>query len=175
MFFIRFSNIARWFVEQDENIRANGYSIYAEREEKTYIKDIDFTISAKIDRIEENEFNSVNIVDYKTGNTPSTSDVLSAKKPQLTIEAIILEEKYNKKADKLVYWSIKGKGDEKIQEINSNVSELVDRGRDGIKRLIAHFDVFENSYIATAFDLNDQNHYASDYKHLSRVEEWGYL
>ena len=80
-----------------------------------------------------------------------------------------------KKIDKLVYWSIKGKGDEKIQEIDSNISELVDRGKDGIKRLIARFNVFENPYIATAFDLNDQNHYASDYKHLSRVEEWGYL
>ncbi len=172
LFFIRFSNIARWFIEQDESVRANGYSVYAERVEKLYIKDIDFTLAAKIDRIEESETGSINIIDYKTGNVPSASDVLSAKKPQLTIEAIILE---NKKTDKLVYWSIKGKGDEKIQEIDSNISELVDRGKDGIRRLIAHFNVFENSYIATAFDLNDQNHYASDYKHLSRVEEWGYL
>lgn len=172
LFFIRFSNIAEWFIEQDEAVRASGYNVYAERIEKLYMKNIDFTIAAKIDRIEENEFGSINIIDYKTGNTPSTSDVLTAKKPQLIIEAIVLE---NKKTDKLVYWSIKGKGDEKIQEIDSDICELVNKGRDGIVRLITHFNVFENSYIATAFDLNDQNHYASDYKHLSRVEEWGYL
>ena len=172
LFFIRFLNIARWFINENENIRKNGYKVYAERKEKVYFKDLDFTLSAKIDRIEENNFGTINIADYKTGNVPSNSEVLSGKKPQLTIEAIILN---NKKIDKLVYWSIKGKGEESLKEIKADIQDLVKKGENGVKKLIAYFKVFENSYIATGYDLNDQNHYPSDYKHLSRVDEWGYL
>lgn len=172
LFFIRFLNIARWFINEDEKIRKDGYIIYAEKKEKLYFKDLDFTLSAKIDRIEQNNFGVINIADYKTGNVPSNSDVLSGKKPQLTIEAIILN---NDKVNKLVYWSIKGKGEENLKEIKANINDLVEKGRIGVKKLIAYFNVFENSYIATGYDLNDQNHYPSDYKHLSRVDEWGYL
>ena len=172
LFFIRFLNIARWFVNQDEMIRNDGYEVFAEQEKSRYFDDLDFTLSAKIDRIEKNNAGLINIADYKTGTVPSESNVLKAKKPQLVIEAIILE---NEKVDKLAYWSIKGKGEESINFIKANTSELVSKGKIGVKKLISYFRIFENSYIATTYDLNDENHHASDYKHLSRVDEWGYL
>ena len=52
LFFIRFINIARWFVEEDKKIREAGYNIYAENEKEMYIHDLDFTLSAIVDRIE---------------------------------------------------------------------------------------------------------------------------
>lgn len=174
LFFIRFSNIAKWFVDKDEEIRAKGYKVYAERIEKVYMKDLDFTLSAKIDRIEEGVSGKINIIDYKTGTAPGNSDVVKAKKPQLVIEAVIMDSK-NKKTESLAYWSIKGKNDEKIMEVKADVDELILRGEYGVRRLVSYFKVYENSYIATAYDLNEANHKPSDYKHLSRVEEWGYL
>lgn len=173
IFFIRFSNIAAWFIEQDENIRRQGYKVFAEKERKLYIQDLDFTVSAKVDRIEESNVGSINICDYKTGSKISNSDVIAGKKPQLTIEAIILE-KEGKSVDNLVYWYIKGKGSESKQEIKADIGELTENAEDGLRRLIAHFNMYENSYIATSYDLNSSG-YTSDYKHLSRVDEWGYL
>lgn len=176
LFFIRFINIARWFVEEDKKIREAGYNIYAENEKEMYIQDLDFTLSAIVDRIEEKQNTDIiNIADYKTGTQPSNTDVLSGKKPQLVIEAIIMENQ-NKNVDKLAFWSVKGKNDDKISEIKTdNLQDLIYKGKNGVYKLIKYFKVYENSYIATAFDLNDNNHYSSDYKHLSRVEEWGYL
>lgn len=176
LFFIRFINIARWFVEEDKKIREAGYNIYAENEKEMYIQDLDFTLSAIVDRIEEKQnTNIINITDYKTGTQPSNTDVLSGKKPQLVIEAIIMENQ-DKNVDKLAFWSVKGKNDDKISEIKTdNLQDLIYKGKNGIYKLIKYFKIYENSYIATAFDLNDNNHYSSDYKHLSRVEEWGYL
>lgn len=176
LFFIRFINIARWFVEEDKKIREAGYNIYAENEKEIYIQDLDFTLSAIVDRIEEKQnTNIINIADYKTGTQPSNTDVLSGKKPQLVIEAIIMENQ-DKNVDKLAFWSVKGKNDDKISEIKTdNLQDLIYKGKNGIYKLIKYFKIYENSYIATAFDLNDNNHYSSDYKHLSRVEEWGYL
>ena len=172
--FIKFINIAKWFINEDEKIRKAGYNISAERVEKFYMKDLDFTISAKIDRIEEMN-GHVNIVDYKTGSVPSNPSVLSGKKPQLVVEAIILESQ-NKKIENLVYWAIKGKDENSTQYIKcDNINDLIDKGKDGIYRLINYFKVYDNCYIVTSFDLNSDNHYVSDYKHLSRVDEWGYL
>ena len=51
---------------------------------------------------------------------------------------------------------------------------LIEKTENGLKELISYFNQYENSYIATCYEL-EQNHTTSDYKHLSRVEEWGYL
>lgn len=172
--FIKFINLAKWFINEDAKIRKAGYMISAERVEKFYIEDLDFTVSAKIDRIEEIN-NNINIADYKTGTPPSSKDVLSGKKPQLVIEAIILESQ-NKKVNNLVYWAVRGKDKNEIQTINcDNINELINIGKNAIYRLINYFKIYDNCYIATSFDLNSNNHYVSDYKHLSRVDEWGYL
>jgi ATP-dependent helicase/nuclease subunit B len=53
LFFIRFKNIANWFIQEDEKIRNDGYKIYSEVKKEYYFEDLDFTIGGKIDRIEE--------------------------------------------------------------------------------------------------------------------------
>lgn len=172
LFFIRFKNIANWFIQEDEKIRNNGYKIYSEVKKEYYFEDLDFTIGGKIDRIEEKD-NLLNIVDYKTNTAPSTSDVYSAKKPQLSIEAVILKHAGDN-INKLVYWEIKGKTKDNTKEVKNNMDILIEKTENGLKELISYFNQYENSYIATCYEL-EQNHTTSDYKHLSRVEEWEYL
>ena len=76
----------------------------------------------------------------------------------------------------MVYWAVRGKDKNEIQTINcDNINELINIGKNAIYRLINYFKIYDNCYIATSFDLNSNNHYVSDYKHLSRVDEWGYL
>jgi len=174
IFFIRFINIAKWFVPTDEKIRNNGYTVIVEETKKHTFKNLDFTVSAKIDRIEKNNLGEINICDYKTGTVPNNSNVISGIKPQLIIEAVILRNELNT-INKLAYWSIKGKMGDNIQEITpqNSLNELIDTGEEWIQKLVAYFQVYENSYIATCYDLNNDAQRSSDYKHLSRVEEWG--
>lgn len=172
LFFIRFINIAKWFIREDEKIRQAGYKVFAERDEKHYFEDLDFTIAGKIDRLEENQ-TGINIVDYKTGTAPTEMEVKTGKKPQLSIEAVILNNQ-GKNVENLVYWIIKGKNSDEIRNIKVDTNELIIKAESGLKNLITHFNEFEHSYIATCYELNNRQ-YSSDYKHLSRVEEWGYL
>lgn len=167
LFFNRFKKIAQWFVHEDEKIRAEGYEIISEENLELYLKDLDFKLTARCDRLEKNG-NTTNICDYKTGVIPSKKDVELGKKPQLVVEAVIISDKNN--VGGLYYWSLKSK-DSKIENVFTN--SIIDIGKEGIKKLIAYFNVFENGYIATGYNLNEGVTY-SDYKHLSRVEEWGY-
>ncbi|MDD2840480.1 MAG: double-strand break repair protein AddB [Rickettsiales bacterium] len=173
LFFVRFINIAKWFIREDEAIRQSGYKVFAERIEKYHFEDLNFTIAGKIDRIEESEAGNINIVDYKTGTAPTQAEVKSGNKPQLSIEAVILSNQ-GKKVEKLAYWVIKGKNSEEIKNIKVDIDELTAKAEDGLKKLITYFNEFEHSYIATCYELANRQ-YSSDYKHLSRVEEWGYL
>lgn len=173
LFFVRFINIAKWFIGEDEAIRRAGYKISAERIEKYCFEDLNFTVAGKIDRIEENEAGNINIVDYKTGIAPFDSEVKSGKKPQLSIEAVILNNQ-GKNIENLVYWVIKGKNADEIRNIKVDMNELISKAEAGLRNLITYFNEFEHSYIATCYELANRQ-YSSDYKHLSRVEEWGYL
>ncbi|MDR2526481.1 MAG: PD-(D/E)XK nuclease family protein [Rickettsiales bacterium] len=177
LFFIRFNEIAKWFIKQDEKIRENGYKIISETEH--YINIDDVKISAKIDRIEYND-NIVNICDYKTGTVPSKNEVARLEKPQLIIEAIILNENGDN-INKLYYWQVKG-GDEeenknKITDITEEAEEvknLIKKGKINLQKIIKYFNKQENGYTATLHELNKKENFESDYKHLSRVDEWGY-
>jgi hypothetical protein len=73
----------------------------------------DFTLTAKADRIEVFPDKSINIVDYKTGEPPSGTQVVIGFSPQLTLEgAIALQGGFPgldaQEVKSVVYVSLKG-------------------------------------------------------------------
>ncbi|MDR3290222.1 MAG: PD-(D/E)XK nuclease family protein [Rickettsiales bacterium] len=176
LFFVRFEKIAKFFVKENEKIKEEGYNVIVEQSVGKIIEGVD--IRAKIDRMEIKE-KYVNIVDYKTGITPSKNKVINLEKPQLVIESIILKDRYT--INKLVYWKIKGKSnkDEKIIEIKTEedfvLDDLIAKGEEQLIRLISKYQCYDTCYVCTKYELNSGDKgWESDYKHLSRVEEWGY-
>jgi len=86
--------IAPEFILFDDNKRQNSINVYSEiKGELTLdIEGQQVTLIAIADRIDIDQNNTVEIIDYKTGAVPSKKDVLSGLSPQLLIEAIILLE-----------------------------------------------------------------------------------
>jgi ATP-dependent helicase/nuclease subunit B len=168
IFYIKFDNIAEWFVKQDEIIRNEGYIIIAEDDEQKI--DINgINICAKIDR-QEIGGNNIFVGDYKTGNVPTKTEFYKLEKPQLLIEAIIL----NKDVEKIFFWEIKGRdGKNNIIEFSDKLQDTIKECRKNLEELIEYYNK-QNAYICSNYELNDKNNYESDYKHLSRIEEWGW-
>ncbi|MBU6339442.1 MAG: PD-(D/E)XK nuclease family protein [Rickettsiales bacterium] len=82
----KFENIFNNFVKEEELLKAKKN--YVEVAIQTLIEDV--VINGKIDRIVLNDDNSIEILDYKTGQVPTTKDVISGLEPQLTLAALML-------------------------------------------------------------------------------------
>ena len=89
LFLSRWEKIASWIIDLNNETTAKVMT-----ETKGFFElqrqDMRFSITAKADRIESKE-GLCTIIDFKTGNPPTLSDIRSAKAPQLLLEKLILE------------------------------------------------------------------------------------
>ncbi len=170
----RFERIARWFVACERSRRAN---IAQTRTEITGELRFDapagpFTLTARADRIDAMADGSVEIIDYKTGATPSRREVLTGAAPQLPLEAAILAAGgfaglYGAPDPRAAYWRLTG-GDPagEIVAIDANHAAA----RAGLERLIARFDDAEVPYVPQPHAGRAPGF--NDYEHLERLAEY---
>ncbi len=170
----RFERVARWFVEHEQARRAGIANTATELTGRLEFEAPAgrFTLTARADRIDAMVDGRAEIIDYKTGAVPTGKDVKAGVAPQLPLEAAILAadgfEGIGSTPDPdLVYWKLSG-GDPPGEE--SRVESDPARAREGLERLIGHFDDPAIPYVpqphanrAPAF---------SDYDHLERLAEY---
>src|SRR5262249_20833296 len=88
-----FLRIVRWFTGwEGKERRPNAQAIYGEIQGRLEIPlgGRAFILSARADRIERRANGTYAILDYKTGQPPTSPQVQSGLAPQLTLEAAIL-------------------------------------------------------------------------------------
>ena len=136
-----------------------------------------FTLTARADRIDLDDQGAVSIYDYKTGVLPARSEVLSGKKPQLSLEGAIaksagFEDLGAASLAALKYIRASGSEvpGEEIEILHDNLDELAADALNHLKKLVALFDVETTGYAAL-------RRYGFDYRydkygHLARVKEW---
>lgn len=148
-----------------------------------------FTLTARADRVELRVGGGLVIVDYKSGNPPSATDVARRTARQLPIEAIIAADGGFPGCPAvavagLEYWRIGGgRGDrpaplrvarrgEKPGKSRGpyNIEEVVKATREGLRRFIAAFDEEAMPYLAEPRPEFAGGY--NDYRHLSRKDEW---
>ncbi len=90
----RFVRMAQWISETEPELRHNIQDTHAEVPGSVPLiaGSETFTIRAKADRVDILSGGQVRIIDYKTGNPPSTAQVSSGFSPQLTLEAALIWE-----------------------------------------------------------------------------------
>ncbi len=174
----RFERIAVWIVQTEQERRANG--VYPIALEVTATHSIAapggaVTMVAKADRIDRGPDGVLEIIDYKTGSTPTNRDVQSGNSPQLPMEADLAKRGAFSgiaAATTVIasYWQLTG------GSIPGEIKSFVDLPDDTLERLrqrIVEYDNPSTPYFAmpptgSAARLG----YHAAYEHLERVREW---
>jgi ATP-dependent helicase/nuclease subunit B len=173
---------ARWVVEQERERRADGRTLHVEVSGRwTFpINGVDFTLSAKADRIEVLPDGRAHILDFKTGAAPSKEQVETGFSPQLTLSGAILQAggfiSIGPRAPgDLTYVEVRGRKPAGKVEIRGAAGEqseaLVAAALEGLHDLIASYDEPTATYGSRTAPQFVKT-YASDYDHLARVAEW---
>ena len=173
----RFLNIAKWFLEIEQKRRPRIKRILTESRGSVTLKD-GFQLDARADRIEVGADGRVAVLDYKTGSLPQVGYVEHGFAPQMALEGLIVAE--GGFADvpaitpaELLYLQLKGgetAGVAREATTRTAIDLLIDEAHAGVSRLLGHFARPETPYLATprpevasAYD---------DYEHLARIAEW---
>ncbi len=159
--------IAEYFIKMDEARRKNIKKIGTEIKNKRKIGE--YMISAKADRIEYDNDETITIIDFKTGQIPKESEVNTGFRPQLPIEAVLLK---TNSAIKLAYWRLTHYQEtDKIDNLDfdyKNTEEI----ENNILRLIEYFALCATPYLSEPW--NHLDYHETLYQHLARVKEWRY-
>ncbi len=175
----RLERFAGWFAQSEELRRSNVVRVASETGGSLEFEAPAglFTLTARADRIDLDDQGAVSIYDYKTGVLPARSEVLSGKKPQLSLEGAIaksagFEDLGAASLAALKYIRASGSEvpGEEIEILHDNLDELAADALNHLKKLVALFDVETTGYAAL-------RRYGFDYRydkygHLARVKEW---
>ncbi|MGV6838769.1 MAG: PD-(D/E)XK nuclease family protein [Planktomarina sp.] len=160
--------IAPQFIKLELNWQKGRLDILTETEGTAFLPEIDFTLTAKADRIDVHE-GALHIFDYKTGNAPSI-DKQKAFEKQMSLQiAMAMRGAFGGDGDVShvtgTYLSLKK--DVKTGEVLDPVehdtwAKLI--------TLIANYQKDETGF--TARRAAENTKFAGDYDHLSRYGEW---
>ncbi|MBL4691861.1 MAG: double-strand break repair protein AddB [Magnetovibrio sp.] len=172
----RFKRIAAWFVDFEIKRRTNGLKP-ALIEERGQIDLNDFTLSAQVDRMDLDSGGGLVILDYKTGQAPSTRLVNSGLTPQLPLEGVIALRggfknlKHATSLSGMMYVRLTGgrvAGEEK--PIGLEGDEAMQKAEEGLRKLIGKFQLQDTPYLSRPRPMFESRF--GDYDHLARVKEW---
>jgi len=176
----RFKQIGEWFleVERDRRLSLPSYKTLTEIPGKMTFQSLQgpFELTARADRLDIFDDGRVDLIDYKTGVPPTALDVTLGFSPQLSLEALLIQEGgFPEVAAKVLgemsFWRLQGgqKGGT-IKSLSAPSSQLVREAWEGLHRLVAAFDSAETPYLAQPFP--DKSLAYNDYAHLARVFAW---
>jgi ATP-dependent helicase/nuclease subunit B len=174
----RFERVAAWVVEQERARRKHALEIKVEATGLLRLSAPagEFRLKARADRLERHPDGRITVIDYKTGLLPERAEVVSGRAPQLPLEAEMVEagafeEVGHAAVAELLYWQLRGDetGGEERSAAAPDPAELAAQARDGLCRLITHYDRPETAYRARP---RPDVPWRGDYDHLARRGEW---
>ena len=178
----RFQKMAKWLVENEIEYRASVAQIHTELNGELELKIGNelHLLHGRADRIDILSSGQARIIDYKTGEPPTSKQVTSGLNPQLPLEAAILAHgKFQNlkqiKTESLDYVYISGgRVAGEVAPVNptdgSTISALAERHLAGLKILLTGYANPDQPYIPRVAPKNDEDEL--EYDHLSRFKEW---
>lgn len=178
MWWPRFQKIAEWIMDFEEFKRANGKTkVYSEvKGSISFMTSAGaFTLTAKADRIEVTENNTVCIIDFKTGTIPSNQDVISGFSPQLSLEALIASKGgfditiANVEELAYIQFSVGSKLGA-TTNIKAPITELVKETEEALLKLIELYADENTPYLICPNPKKAPAY--NEFEHLERLSEW---
>lgn len=167
----RLTRIADSFVAAESGRQAVGRPVVMEKTGSVSLENVNFTLTARPDRIDLLEDGRVHIYDYKTGAPPSDNKQKAFEKQLILEAAMAARGGFAELGPRVVagttYIHLGGDGAEK-----PGVTEegLADAEWDRLGKLIAAYLRRESGYISRRAVFETRR--AGDYDHLARFGEW---
>jgi len=176
----RFKRIASWFINFEQERRLAGtLPALIEADGQIEIDSLGgaFTLTCQADRVDRDLSGGLTIIDYKTGQPPSTPQVDSGLTPQLPLEAAIAKGggfkglSGNAPIAGLLYLRLSGgrvAGEQK--PIKLDAEEATQNAYEGLVKLIDKYADEKTPYLSRPRPMFESRF--GDYDHLARVKEW---
>jgi ATP-dependent helicase/nuclease subunit B len=172
-------NIIDW-----ERGRADGVKTRhaEERAVATAVGETGATLSGRADRVDLRPAGMADILDYKTGSSPSRGQAHTLLAPQLALEGALLKRGAFKdlgpqQPSQLAFIRFKANGEVEEQSIlehdrkSKSAPELADDAWRRLEQLLDHYNNADNGYLSRALPFRE-GEMDGDYDHLARVLEW---
>ena len=179
----RFEKLAASIIEW-EHTRAEAVARRhaEERADKTIVGRTGVTLSGYADRVDLLAGGMADILDYKTGSSPSKAQAHTLLSPQLALEGALLRrgafrELGIREPSQLAFVRLKPNGEvfeESILEYNRKprtANDLSEEAWARLERLLFHYADPATGYLSRALPFREGDA-DGDYDHLARVLEW---
>ncbi|WP_237684042.1 double-strand break repair protein AddB [Pseudaminobacter soli (ex Zhang et al. 2022)] len=179
----RFEQLAKNFLEW-EKARGNAVveRVAEARAGKTEVGRTEVTLSGNADRVDLLPSGLADILDYKTGSSPSKRQAHMLVSPQLALEAALLrrgafEGMGRREPAELAYVRLKANGDVlhesilSIKDSRRSAADLAEDAWERLERLLGHYASPSTGYLSRALPFREGD-MDGDYDHLARVLEW---
>ena len=179
----RFRALAKNIVRWEREHRAGVVRRYAEeRADAIEIGNCGITLSGRADRIDLRPANMADILDYKTGSSPSKGQAHTLLAPQLALEAAMLKRGAFKaigpvEPSQLAFVRLKANGEVEEQSILEydrrikSAGALADEAWSRLEQLLQHYNDPATGYLSRALPFRE-GETEGNYDHLARVLEW---
>lgn len=138
------------------------------------------SLSGRADRIDMLDDGGAEILDFKTGSTPSIKQAATLMAPQLALEGALLRRGAFSECEKdsaptdLIYVRLTGKGEVEAQTIlkdgDKTAMELSELAWQRLHQLVSLYLDENQGYLSRA--MPPLVNYVGDYDHLARIWEW---
>lgn len=165
-----------------ENTRAVAQRIAEARAEKTEVGASGVTLSGYADRVDVMAGGMADILDFKTGSSPSKGQAHTLLSPQLALEGALLKRGAFREAGALqpadlAYVRLKANGEALHESIlthdrqTKSADELSEEAWARLERLLLHYGNPKIGYLSRAVPFRE-GELDGEYDHLARVLEW---
>ena len=175
----RFERMARWFIDFERERRVDGARVVSELLGRIAVPERNFELRATADRVDVWPDGTVSIIDYKTGQPPTTKQVITHLAPQVPLEgAIALKGGFPNCAPSSLreLMIVQLKGDTfggraiDIRSDDAAPDQIAADALAGLSRRIASYDDPTMPYLARVRVVLER--VEGDYDHLARIKEW---
>jgi RecB family exonuclease len=168
----RFAPVAERLAGSEQGRETAGQAVILEEGGRLYIPEIDFTLVARPDRIDQRADGRIAIYDYKS-SVPEAGK-MAAYEHQLALEAeMALRGGFPgvdaRVIDELLYIGLGNARAREEREVPKDGTEMIWRR---FLNLIRIYDRAETGYVARIYQWDSEQ--PEDYDHLSRYGEWGF-
>lgn len=170
----RFNQICDWIGQLKDLSVSQDIQTEVRGQIDLRIGDDKITLTTIADRIDQRGSGHYHLIDYKTGEIPSESDIRLGFAPQLVLEGLILyyggfghQTIDNVEA---MYWQLKGGLDGGQVKSLKDYTTLLQEAADGVSELLGYFQRDEAVYLSCPW--GEEKVRFQDYRQLARVDEW---